>query len=73
MRKSDGVSKNLGAMFDEHVKAEFVAMDVAATMATMASEPYLTHVPTLTGGTGREEVERFYREHFVGHWPEDVK
>ena len=73
MRKSDGVSKNLGAIFDEHVKAEFVAMDVAATMATMASEPYLTHVPTLTGGTGREEVERFYREHFVGHWPEDVQ
>jgi carboxymethylenebutenolidase len=42
-------------------------------MATMAPEPYLTHVPTLTGGTGRAEVERFYAAHFVGHWPEDVQ
>ena len=61
---------DLGAIFDAHVQAEFVDKDVAATMATMAPEPYLTHVPTLTGGTGRVEVERFYRDHFVGHWPE---
>ena len=65
--------KDLGAVFDAHIKAEFVAMDVEATMATMTSEPYLTHVPTLTGGTGRAEVERFYRDHFVGHWPDDVQ
>jgi carboxymethylenebutenolidase len=65
--------KNLGAVFDAHVKAEFIDKDVAATMATMVSEPYLTHVPTLTGGTGRSEVESFYRDHFVGHWPDDVE
>jgi hypothetical protein len=64
--------KNLGAIFDAHVKAEFIDKDVAATMATMVAEPYLTHVPTLTGGTGRSEVECFYRDHFVGHWPDDV-
>jgi carboxymethylenebutenolidase len=63
---------DLGAVFDAHVKAEFVDMDVATTMATMTAEPYLTHLPTLTGGTGRSEVERFYRDHFVGHWPDDV-
>jgi carboxymethylenebutenolidase len=63
---------DLGAVFDAHVKAEFVDRDVAATMATMTAEPYLTHLPTLTGGTGRSEVERFYRDHFVDHWPDDV-
>src|SRR5262249_10257268 len=46
---------------------------VAATMATMVAEPYLTHVPTLAGGTGATQVARFYREHFVGHWPDDVQ
>jgi carboxymethylenebutenolidase len=65
--------KDLGTVFDAHVKAEFVDKDVAATMATMTDEPYLTHVPTLTGGTGRSEVESFYRDHFVGHWPDDVE
>jgi carboxymethylenebutenolidase len=38
--------KNLGDVFDTHVKAEFIDKDVAATMATMVAEPYLTHVPT---------------------------
>jgi carboxymethylenebutenolidase len=63
----------VGEIFDAHVRAEFVDKDVAATMATMVPEPYLTHVPTLTGGTGRSEVEGFYRDHFVGHWPDDVE
>jgi carboxymethylenebutenolidase len=66
------LNKDLSAVFDAHVRAEFVDQDVAATMATMSPEPYLTHVPTLAGGTGRDEVERFYRDYFVGHWPADV-
>ena len=73
MSESDRATSDLGAVFDAHVKAEFVDMDVDATMATMSPEPYLTHVPTLTGGTGRAQVERFYRDHFVGHWPDDVQ
>jgi carboxymethylenebutenolidase len=73
MTDSKPASRSLGAVFDAHVKAEFVDKDVAATMATMGPEPYLTHVPTLTGGTGRAEVTQFYRDHFVGHWPDDVE
>jgi carboxymethylenebutenolidase len=73
MRKRNSEPRDLGAVCDAHIKAEFVDMDVAATMATMAPEPYLTHVPTLTGGTGRTQVERFYRDHFVGHWPDDTQ
>ncbi len=70
---NEPAARDLGAVFDAHVKAEFVDKDVAATMATMTAEPYLTHVPTLTGGTGRAEVESFYRDYFVGHWPADVE
>ena len=73
MTESNRAATDLGAVFDAHVKAEFVDRDVAAAMATMAPEPYLTHVPTLTGGTGSAQVERFYRDHFVGHWPDDVQ
>jgi len=60
-------------VFDAHVKAEFVDKDVAKTMATMVAEPYVTHVPTMTGGTGRAQVDSFYRDYFVGHWPDDVE
>jgi carboxymethylenebutenolidase len=45
-------SGNLGAVFDAHVKHEFVDYDVDATMQTMVAEPYLLHVPTMTGGAG---------------------
>lgn len=35
----DKSERDLGAVFDAHVSAEFVAKDVAATMATMVDEP----------------------------------
>ena len=37
---------DFGAVFDAHVKAEFVDLDVDAAMATMTPNPYLTHLPT---------------------------
>jgi carboxymethylenebutenolidase len=64
---------DLGSVFDAHVKHEFVDHDVNATMCTMVSEPYLLHVPTLTGGNGAREVRRFYERHFVGKWPATTK
>jgi carboxymethylenebutenolidase len=64
---------DLGPVFDAHIKHEFVDHDVDATMGTMVTEPYLLHVPTLTGGNGGTEVRRFYLRHFVGKWPKDTK
>ena len=63
----------LGAVFDAHVRHEFVDRDVDATMRTMVAEPYLIHLPTLTGGVGAAEVRRFYERYFVGKWPADTK
>ena len=40
MIDSGQAALDLGAVFDAHVKAEFVEKDVAATMATMTPEPY---------------------------------
>jgi carboxymethylenebutenolidase len=64
---------DLGAVFDDHVRAEFVDRDLAATMETMVDDPYVNHVPVMTGGVGRDEVARFYADHFIGHWPQDVE
>jgi carboxymethylenebutenolidase len=65
--------KGLGAMFDAHTDAEFKTEDIEATMATMSDAPHVTHVPTMTGGAGREAVRRFYSTWFIGRWPEDLK
>jgi carboxymethylenebutenolidase len=64
--------KGFGALFDAHTAAEFETRDIEATMATMGERPHVTHVPTMTGGAGREAVRRFYETWFIGHWPEDT-
>jgi carboxymethylenebutenolidase len=64
---------DIGAVFDAHVAFEFVAKDLDATMETMIPSPHVTHVPTLAGGVGGEDVRRFYGSHFIGHWPEDAR
>lgn len=66
-------SYDLGALFDEHLSHEFIAEDVAATMATMVAEPYVNHVPTMMGGVGGKDLADFYGRYFIGHWPADTQ
>src|SRR3954447_16378961 len=64
---------DLAATFDAHMRAEFEDLDLDATMATMALEPHVHHVPTITGGSGTGGVREFYARHFIGQWPDDTK
>jgi carboxymethylenebutenolidase len=57
--------------WDRHLASEFDLHDADATMATMVDDPYLLHVPVMTGAKGREGVRRFYAEHFVEGIPAD--
>ena len=41
-------------------------------MATMVAEPYVNHIPTMTGGTGADALSRFYAEHFIPKMPKDT-
>lgn len=59
-------------LFDRHVKAEFEQHDVTATMATMTAAPHLNHVPVMTGGRNRAEVQDFYARHFIPGLPQDA-
>jgi carboxymethylenebutenolidase len=63
---------DLGAVFDAHVAAEFAAQDIDATMATMVEEPYVWHVPAMTGGAGGAAVRDFYATQFIGRSPQDA-
>jgi carboxymethylenebutenolidase len=64
---------DLAATFDAHVQAEFQDRDLDATMATMTDDPYVHHVPTITGGNGAAGVRDFYGHHFIGQWPDDTR
>lgn len=63
---------DLEAIWEEHTRYEFADRSVEETMATMVDEPYVNHVPTLTGGIGRVKLTDFYRNHFVFSNPKDT-
>lgn len=61
----DGPYFDLEAIWDEHCYYEFADRSVEHTMSTMVAEPYVNHVPTLTGGIGRGPLTKFYRDNFI--------
>jgi carboxymethylenebutenolidase len=60
------------ALWEEHCRCEFETRDVDATMATMVAEPYVNHIPTMTGRVGHGQLKRFYKYHFIGANPPDM-
>jgi len=73
LKATIGPDFNLSFLWDEHVRHEFEARNVPATMATMVAEPYVNHIPTLTGGVGQQQLSRFYQHHFVHGNPADMR
>lgn len=69
----DGPYFDLEAIWDEHTHYEFNDRSVEHTMATMVQEPYVNHVPTMTGGIGRERLSNFYRTHFIFQNADDTE
>ena len=64
---------DLAALWDAHCRFEFETRDVDATMATMVAEPYVNHIPTMTGGVGFDKLRDFYANHFIGVNPPDME
>lgn len=64
---------DLEAIWEEHTRLEFADRAVEETMNTMVAEPYVNHVPTMTGGIGRENLTSFYAKHFIFSNPDDTE
>ncbi|PYI20068.1 NTF2-like protein [Aspergillus violaceofuscus CBS 115571] len=63
---------DLEQIWEEHTHHEFGDRSVEKTMATMVQEPYVNHIPTMTGGTGRPALTHFYERHFIHTNPADT-
>ena len=72
LRRTLGPRYDLSGLWDEHCACEFGARDAKATMDTMVAEPYVNHIPTLTGGVGYRDLYRFYKNHFIPKTPADT-
>jgi carboxymethylenebutenolidase len=72
-REAIGPRYDLATLWEQHTSLEFGARDAAATMRTMVAEPYVNHIPTMTGGVGHDNLHRFYKYHFIPTTPADTK
>ncbi|KIW95954.1 uncharacterized protein Z519_03020 [Cladophialophora bantiana CBS 173.52] len=64
---------DLETIWEAHTRLEFGEKDVDKTMATMVPQPYVNHVPTMTGGIGHDQLRRFYADFFIPNNPPDMR
>lgn len=63
--------RDLAAIWDAHTRYEFETKDPEATLATMVDRSYVNHIPTMTGGRGKEMLRKFYSKFFIPSVPDD--
>lgn len=73
LRRTVGPRYDLDALWEKHLEYEFSTHSAEATMRTMVAEPYVNHVPNMTGGYGARDLYRFYKHHFLPTIPKDIK
>jgi carboxymethylenebutenolidase len=73
LQKLSAEQRAMLALWEEHLKAEFEDKDACASCDTMVANPYVNHVPVLTGGVGRRQLEHFYGKYFIPSMPPDVE
>src|SRR5262249_5762149 len=64
---------DLVTIWADHIAGEFTLKDVEHTLSTMVEDAYVNHMPVNTGGRGKEQLRRFYREDFIPSWPDDLQ
>jgi carboxymethylenebutenolidase len=64
--------RELEQMWDEHREASLVRRDLNTSLAHLAAEPSVRHIPAMTGATGRQAFEQFYAEQLLPHVPGDL-
>jgi len=73
LEKLTSEQRAMVSLWEEHLKAEFQDKNARASCDTMVARPYVNHVPVLTGGVGRKQLEHFYGRYFIPGMPADVE
>lgn len=60
-------------VWEEHMKCEFTTRSTQDTLATMIEGAEVTHVPVLTGGVGKAQLQEFYGQRFIPQMPPDTE
>ena len=60
-------------LWEEHLSSEFKGKSVLSAVNTMVAHPNVNHIPVMTGGVNREQLQHFYGTFFIPQMPEDTE
>src|SRR5690348_3336966 len=63
---------DLARIWEEHTKHEFQTQNLNSTLATMAEDGYVNHIPVMTGAAGKAALREFYGRQFIPCMPPDT-
>lgn len=65
-RRVFGLDPDLELVLERNLQSKFFSQDTKGALETYTTHkiPHVTNIPTLTGGIGAEELQRFYTEYF---------
>jgi carboxymethylenebutenolidase len=59
-------------LWDQHMAGEFALKDADLAVATMVDDASVMHLPTMSGGAGKENLRRYYADVFIPGIPADT-
>ncbi|MFD9002996.1 nuclear transport factor 2 family protein [Streptomyces sp. NPDC059582] len=60
------------ALWEQHTAYEFETKDADLTVSTMVDDASVMHLPTMSGGSGKEHLRRYYRDVFIPGIPQNT-
>ena len=64
-------AEDLVKLWEAHVIGEFVEKDEELSLSTMVDDASVMHMPTRSGGKGKDELRAYYRDMFIPSIPEE--
>lgn len=62
-------AEELVKLWEAHVIGEFVEKDEELSLSTMVDDASVMHMPTRSGGKGKDELRAYYRDMFIPSIP----
>ncbi|MFG2938483.1 nuclear transport factor 2 family protein [Streptomyces sp. NPDC048282] len=60
------------ALWEQHTAYEFVVKDADLAVTTMVEDASVMHLPTMSGGVGKEYLRGYYRDVFIPGIPQNT-
>jgi carboxymethylenebutenolidase len=59
-------------LWERHMASEFALKDADLAVSTMVDDASVMHLPTMSGGVGKENLRRYYADVFIPGIPADT-